>query len=87
MNPCPQRSETMTSEQVCQERLSEVRELWLHFICELGSGTGETERNCKAMDKTLNVTEADHDRWSEKVYGEEAREAEERERERRRESH
>jgi hypothetical protein len=84
--PCRRRSETMTNEQDCQERLSKARELGLHFICELGSGTGERERNIKAMDRILDLTEANHDRSSEKVHGEEEREAEGYERDKRRES-
>jgi hypothetical protein len=51
----------------------------------LVAGT-ETERNIKAMDKILNLAEADHDRWSDKDYGDVAREAEEYERDKRRES-
>jgi hypothetical protein len=73
----------MTDEQDSRERLGKLRELWLNFICELGSSTGETEANVKEIDKILGLTESDHERWNEEAYGEKEREAEDRDRDKR----
>jgi hypothetical protein len=54
-----------------QERLKKARELWMRFLYELGTWTGETEHTVELMDKRLGLTEADHLRWAEQVEAEE----------------